>query len=60
MSKGAFNDRRWQHTSWKGVKFDNSKVTNEQKKKTKEFHEIFKNTFAKNLVSDTSKQKHSH
>ena len=42
MSKKPFSDKRWQHISWDGVSFDNSKVTPEQKKKTKEFHELFR------------------
>ncbi|MDM8244225.1 hypothetical protein [Limosilactobacillus vaginalis] len=54
MSKKPFSDKRWQHISWDGVSFDNSKVTPEQKKKTKEFHELFRKAFAKQL-----KEKHS-
>lgn len=54
MSKRPFSDKRWQDNSLAGVTFDNSKVTREQKKKTKEFHELFRKTFAKQL-----KEKHS-
>ncbi|HJF47969.1 MAG TPA: hypothetical protein K8V48_08415 [Limosilactobacillus oris] len=54
MAKKLFSDRRWYDSSWNGVKFDNSKVTPEQKKKTKEFHKLFKETFARQL-----KDKHS-
>lgn len=55
MSKQLFSDKRWNHHSWKGVEFDNSQVTPEQEEKTKEFHELFKKTFAKEL-----RNKHSH
>ena len=55
MSNKPFTDKRWRDNSLEGVKFDNSKVTSEQKKKTEEFHELFKKTFAKQL-----KEKHSH
>lgn len=55
MSKKPFSDKRWTDASLKGVTFDNSHVTPEQQKKTKEFHELFKKTFAKQL-----KAKHSH
>lgn len=54
MSKKPFSDKRWQHISWDGMSFDNSKVTPEQKKKTKEFHELFRKAFTKQL-----KEKHS-
>lgn len=55
MSNKPFTDKRWRDNSLEGVKFDNSKVTSEQKKKTEKFHELFKKTFAKQL-----KEKHSH
>lgn len=54
MSKKHFSDKRWWDSSLKGITFDNSKVTPEQKKKTEEFHKLFKETFAKQL-----KDKHS-
>ncbi|MBB1086380.1 hypothetical protein [Limosilactobacillus fastidiosus] len=52
MDKKPFSDKRWRDNSLEGVKFDNSKVTPEQKKKTAAFHKLFKETFAK-------KNKHS-
>lgn len=55
MNKQLFSDERWKHRSWEGVEFDNSKVTPEQEKKTKEFHELFKKTFVKEL-----RKKHLH
>lgn len=55
MAKKPFSDKRWNDHSLKGVIFDNSHVTREQEKKTREFHKLFKETFAKQL-----KEKHSH
>ena len=54
MSKKNFSDKRWRDSSLEGVKFDNSKVTSEQKKKTEAFHELFNKTFAKQLKSKHS------
>ena len=55
MTKKPFSDKRWRDSSLEGVKFDNSKATPEQKKKTAAFHKLFKETFAQQL-----KNKHSH
>lgn len=54
MSKKPFSDKRWNDHSLKGVTFDNSHVTPAQKEKTRQFHKLFKETFAKQL-----KDKHS-
>lgn len=54
MSKKPFSDKRWNDPSLKGVTFDNSYVTLAQKEKTRQFHKLFKETFAKQL-----KDKHS-
>lgn len=47
MSKKPFSDKRWNDHSLKGVLFDNSHVTPEQEKKTREFHKRLKEMYAK-------------